>query len=395
MMVKEQKLNILFLSSWYPNRVLPTNGNFVQKHAEAVALKSNVIALFVCSDTSCKKTIEVTEQTINNVFTIIVYYKKEKHFIPVFSFVQKCFRYVRAYSRGFKIVRKHFKRIDLVHHNILYPTGIIALYLNYFKRIPYVVTEHWTGYLPASNIYKGFLRKTITKKIANKASYLIPVSKDLQTAMEHHGFKSNYSIIPNVADVKLFYPLSTKSNNGKIKLLHISTLNDVQKNISGMLRTIAKLSEQRTDFEMWFIGDGDTAPHIKKAMEQGIYNSTVFFDGTKTISEVADIMRNADCFVLFSNYENLPCVMIEALASGIPIVATAIGGIPEHIDSISGILVEPGDEEELLNSLNKIFENIRAGKYDAQQLSNYAKANFSYEKVSEQFHMLYQKVLKN
>jgi len=162
-----------------------------------------------------------------------------------------------------------------------------------------------------------------------------------------------------------------------------------------MLRTIAKLSKQRTDFEMWFMGDGDTAPPIKKAMELGIYNSTVFFDGTKTTTEVADIMRNADCFVLFSNHENLPCVMIEALASGIPIVASAIGGIPEHIDSSSGILVKPGDEEELLNSLNKIFESIRAGKYGAQQLSSYAKANFSYEKVSEQFHVLYQKVLKN
>ena len=162
-----------------------------------------------------------------------------------------------------------------------------------------------------------------------------------------------------------------------------------------MLRTIAKLSKQRTDFEMWFIGDGDTAPHIKKAMDVAIYNSTAFFDGTQTTMQVADIMRNADCFVLFSNHENLPCVMIEAMASGIPIVASSIGGIPEHIDGNSGILVKPKDEEELLNSLNKIFENIRAEKYNAQQLSDYAKANFSYEKVSEQFHVLYQKVLKN
>ena len=93
----KKNFNILFLSSWYPNRVLPTLGNFVQKHAEAVALHSNVIALFVCSDINCKKKIEITESTINNVLTINVYYKKINNTIPVISKLLKAKCYVQCY----------------------------------------------------------------------------------------------------------------------------------------------------------------------------------------------------------------------------------------------------------------------------------------------------------
>ncbi len=393
--IMSNKLNILFLSSWYPNRLLPTLGNFVQKHAEAVAANANVVALFVCSDADCKQKYEVVESTLNNVFTINVYYKKVTHSIPFISSLQKANRYFHAHLIGFKIAKQKLKTIDLVHHNILYPAGIIAWYLKKFKGIPYIITENWTGYLPSKNTKRGWLETMLSKKIACNANYITPVSKDLQDAMKSHGFDTKYEIIYNVTDTKLFYPEKTKKQTDKIKIVHISTLDDAHKNISGMLRVAQKLSKQRTDFEIWFIGDGDTNPHIKTAKDLNIYSSFAFFDGTKTTSEVADIMRNAHCFLLFSNYENLPCVMVEALASGIPIVSSTAGGIPEHISDNLGLLVKPLDEPALLSALNKAIDNIKAGKYNPEELSNYAKNNFSYEKVGEKFVALYSKILKN
>ena len=390
------KLNILFLSSWYPNRVLPTLGNFVQKHAESVALYSNVVALFVCSDNSNKEKYEVIESTLNNVFTINVYYKKVTHSTPILSQIQKANRYINAHLIGLKIANQKFNnKIDLVHHNILYPAGIIAWYLKIFKNIPYIITENWTGYLPSKNTTRGWIEKILSKKIAQNAHYITPVSKDLKDAMISHGFDTNYEIIYNVTDTKLFYPSDSKPLGNKIKIVHISTLDDAHKNISGMLRAAQKLSQTRNDFEIWFIGDGDTQPHIKTATDLNILNSFAFFDGTKTTSQVAEIMRNAHCFLLFSNYENLPCVMVEALASGIPIVSSTAGGIPEHITDKLGILVKPMDEPALLNALNKVIENIKAGKYNSKELANYAINNFSYEKVGEKFVALYGRILAN
>ncbi len=387
------KLNILFLSSWYPNRVLPTLGNFVQKHAEAVALRTNVVALFVCSDNNNTQKYEVVVSTLNGVFTINVYYKKVTHSIPVLSQLQKATRYIKAHLIGLKIVNQKFNRIDLVHHNILYPAGIIAWYLKKFKGIPYIITENWTGYLPSKNTPRGWIERVLSKKIARNASYITPVSKDLRDAMLNLGFDTNYEIIYNVTDTKLFYPTETKKD-GKIKIVHISTLDDAHKNISGMLRVTEKLSKLRNDFEIWFIGDGDSTPHIKTASDLNIHKTFAFFDGTKTTKEVAEIMRNAHCFLLFSNYENLPCVMVEALASGIPIVSSTAGGIPEHITDNLGYLIKPLDEPALLDALNKAIDNIKSGKYNSKELSNYATNNFSYEKVGEKFVALYSRILK-
>ena len=389
----KNKLNILFLSSWYPNRLLPTLGNFVQKHAESVAVHANVAALFVCSDSNNKQKYEVVESTLNGVLTINVYYKKVNHSIPLFSQLQKANRYIKAHLIGLKIANQKFNRIDLVHHNILYPAGIISWYLKKFKGIPYIITENWTGYLPSKKTHRGWLETMLSKKIACNASYITPVSKDLQDAMKSHGFDTNYEIIYNVTDTKLFTPSKENKIPENVKIVHISTLDDPHKNISGMLRVCEKLSRQRSDFEIWFIGDGDTTPHIKTANDLDIHKTFAFFDGTKTTSEVAEIMRNSHCFLLFSNYENLPCVMVEALASGIPIVSSTAGGIPEHITDNLGLLVKPLDEPALLNALNKAINNIKAGKYSSAELNNYAINNFSYEKEGEKFVALYERIL--
>ncbi len=86
--------------------------------------------------------------------------------------------------------------------------------------------------------------------------------------------------------------------------------------------------------------------------------------------------------------------MVEALASGIPIVSSTAGGIPEHITPNLGLLVKPLDETALLNALNKAIDNIKAGKYNSEELRNYAINNFSYEKVGEKFVNLYTKILR-
>ncbi|MFY9310421.1 MAG: glycosyltransferase [Bacteroidia bacterium] len=391
--MKEEKLTVLFLSSWYPSRVMPTLGNFVQKHAEAVAIHSNVIALFACSDSGCKQPFEVVESTINNVYTVNVYYKKVEHSIPFIAQFQKLSRYLKAYKLGLETVEKKARTIDVIHHNILYPAGIIAWYLKKTKGIPYVVSEHWTGYLAYKKTKINAFQKWVSKVVARNADLVLPVSEDLENAMKQQGLSANYEIVYNVTDTRLFYPSGDKPAERKIKFLHISTLDDAHKNISGMLEAVAALYTQRQDFEFWFVGDGDATPHIHTAKKLGIYNSVAFFDGTKTTQEVAELMRHSDCFVLFSNYENLPCVLIEAMASGLPVISSWVGGIPEHITEDFGLLVPPADIQALVSALAEMLEAIRQKKYDKKLLNDYARAYFSYESVSQRIHEVYRQVI--
>ena len=109
---------------------------------------------------------------------INVYYKKVTHSIPLLSQLQKANRYIKAHLIGLKIVNQKFNAIDLVHHNILYPAGVIAWYLKKSKGIPYIITENWTGYLPSKNTHQSWIQKILSKKIARNANCITPVSKD-------------------------------------------------------------------------------------------------------------------------------------------------------------------------------------------------------------------------
>jgi glycosyltransferase involved in cell wall biosynthesis len=372
------------------------NGNFIQKHAEAVALQSEVAALFVCSDPACKTMYEVEQQVINNVFTVNVYYKKVNHKMPLLSQGQRAWRYLHAHFIGYRIAKKKLGGIDMVHHNILYPAGVFAWLLKTLHGYSYIITEHSTEYLPTNRKKFNWIRKTANHFITGKAACITVVSENLKKAMINRGIKADYKIVYNVVNTDLFIPDQNKENKTaetKFKLIHISTLKDEQKNISGMLRTIARLSQQRHDFECWLIGEGDQNPHITLAKELGIYQSTTFFDGIKNTEDIAKIMKSADCLFMFSNYENLPVVIVEALACGVPVLSSDVGGIAEHIHEDNGLLVPAGDEEALLKAFNKMLDNLKENKYNREALRDYAVKNFSYVEVGKKFHHIYSEIL--
>ncbi|HEX7503198.1 MAG TPA: glycosyltransferase family 4 protein, partial [Acidobacteriota bacterium] len=121
-----------------------------------------------------------------------------------------------------------------------------------------------------------------------------------------------------------------------------------------------------------------------------IKDRVVRFHGRKSEAEVAGFMRRADLFLMFSDYENSPCVIAEAFASGLPVVATRTGGIPEHVHDDNGILVAPGDEEGLARALAFVLDH--PGNYDAVKIREYALQNFSPDAVGRRFCDLYRNV---
>jgi glycosyltransferase involved in cell wall biosynthesis len=122
-------------------------------------------------------------------------------------------------------------------------------------------------------------------------------------------------------------------------------------------------------------------------------NDRIIIKGEKTHQEIAKEMQMANAFVLFSNIENLPLVLIEAMATGIPIIATKVGGITELVNDDLGLLVKKGDTNALTNGMKFLMENY--AKYDPSKIRDYAVSNFSYENVGDQFNELYNEIIKN
>ena len=176
----------------------------------------------------------------------------------------------------------------------------------------------------------------------------------------------------------------------KFKFLHVSTLDDDIKNVSGIIQAFSKLQNEKATLKI--IGEGDKS-YIIDLINKYKLNDKIELEGEKTYNEIAIEMQNANAFVLFSNIENLPLVLIEAMSTGMPIITTNVGGIPEIFNSFAGYMIKPKEEEELYLSMKSMIANY--DQFDYKRISNYAIQHFSNEKVAENFNLLYHKMTKN
>ena len=368
---------ILFISSWFPNKLEPTNGNFVQRHAEAVSLLHDVEVLHAIGDFNQKEKFVFDDEMINGIRTLIVYYKNSKN--PLQNFLRR----MKAYQLGFKKMQKP----DLVHGNVLHNNLLFAVYLKKKFGIPFVVTEHWTALREINRNKLPFQKKMIAKFIGNQSSMLLPVSKDLEKGLKSLPIKTKMKVVPNVVDDTVFKPKT--SENEKITFIHVSSLIP-RKNPEKIIEAAINLWEKGFDLNLKIGGDGDIKP-LMNQIEKSSFRDKIEIFGELTISEVAEKMKNADCFILFSDDENQPCVIAESFASGIKVISTNVGGISEFFPDNFGILLEKVDVKLLEEAMIKVLNSeLNSSK---KEISHYAEQTFSKQKIAEKFSEIYNQVL--
>jgi glycosyltransferase involved in cell wall biosynthesis len=390
------RLHILYLPKWYPHKYDPMPGLFIERHGISAQQHADISVLYVHADEHQKKPVyqfEVSEDEPLN--TIRIYYKKATTGIkPLDLLISSC-RFIRAHRKGIKEIRKRFGNFDIIHVHVMTRHGVIALWEKFRRGIPFVITEHWTRYLATSRTFNGTLRKWMSSKVARHASAIMPVTANLRDAMIDCGLKNdNYIVIPNVVDIDMFSPDPNKVAGEKARIIHVSCFDDQQKNISGMSRVIKRLSEERQDFTVDLIGDGpDLKELVDAADELGIKDSFASFLGLREKLELAALMKAADFMIMFSRHENLPVVILESYACGVPVISTDVGGIREHMNKDLGILLESEDEESFYNILNGMLDNYK--NYDAKKIREYAVNHFSNEVIGKQIYEVYASIVKS
>ena len=381
--------NILFIARWYPDRNDPMPGLFILRHAQAVRRIYNVTVLYVTTDVKLKPfRFETEKSNTDGIEEIKIYFGKHpSEFINAFMYA---FHYIRAVYK--------IKRPDMVHVHVLSRTAFPALWLKFTSGIPFIITEHWSRYLPENvkkGAFKGLLRKIFTKYAVAKASAVTTVTRNLAEAMQHLGLHNTYYITPNVADTELFKPAENISNNnGQVKLIHVSCFDEPAKNIKGIVDVLADLAVLKSNFTMTFIGDGPDFEAVKDyAASTGLTGSVLFFTGLLEGMKLVNYMRKADAMVMFSNYENLPCTIVESLCCGVPVVSSDVGGIAEHVTFQNGILVKPADKKALKEAILAIID--RKALFNKDAISQYGKNVFSMDAVGFNFKSIYQKYFRN
>lgn len=378
-----KKLRVLHIASWYPSKVHDSLGNFIQRHIRAISTLHNC-ELWYASPVS------VENPLIGNI-----------EVRDGGGFTEKI-TYPMATKPGVRAVTRSLLRLlpgedvsmpDLIHLHVAFPAGRAARILAERWDLPLVVTEHWTAYHDSQHI--PLWRRMSMRRTAAATSVFCPVTDQLGQKMRE--FKMNnssnsatYKTIPNVVDTDLFTPGEGNSDNC-LKIIHVSSLNESQKNITGILHTMTRLKNSNLEFCIAFVGGSDTEKLNKLksyATGLGLTNTRIKFTGPKSSQEVAEMMKQADGLVLFSRKENFPCVIAEAWATGIPVISTDVGGIAEHMDDSRGMLVKSEDEGALADAIINLKKN-----WDKEAIRKYAVDHFSVDAVAKQYDEAYRVAL--
>jgi glycosyltransferase involved in cell wall biosynthesis len=410
-------MKVLWLCSWYPSTYIYHNGFFVRRQAEAVARFTDVATLHAVEKTADillpdgskrPNTDSSSQRHEGSQFEIII--NKKTHFEVIVAYPKSqnvLLKYIRqfiAYQKGFKALKQTWGTPDLVHLHVIVSAGIYALFLHYVHRLPFLITEHSSMYRAETGVFRrsNWLFKAFVKLCVREAKAIIALSPFYASTMQKHGLNNRFFYVPNVVNTDLFKPQNElnyanlnainriKNELKTIKLIHVSGLHDPIKNVSGILKAIEKLSKKRQDFTLDIIGDPLEQPPYRALVKQLGIEKYIKFYFYLTIEEVAERMQNSDIFVLFSRFEGLPCVILEAMSVGLPVVATETGGISDWITEGSGRLVASENEAALAESLDSMMAHLT--DFDAQKIREKIVETCSYATVGSAIVAIYKEM---
>ena len=387
----KKKPVILWLCSWYPYPASPYHGDFIQRHARAVSAYAEVHVLHIPltgPNEICAALEQKSEQDC------LVEWIRQMEYRPgQFSAVNKLV-YNWKYQQAWQELLHAYIQVNglphLVHVHVAMKAGMAARRFCLAHRLNYVVSEHASLY-DESGIDNWDTRsvyfKHQTRKIMRGAAAVSNVSDRLAQRMSTLLDIAPVQVIRNVVDTKLFYP---GAKPARFRFLHASALGE-QKRPFDMLRAFQQFAEaEELDWELVICGPADTA--LQEWAKVCQVADRIQWRGMISYEAVAAEMRMASALVLFSHHENFPCVVIEALCCGLPVLASDVGGVAEAISSDNGILVSSQAEiPELSKALSTMYH--RADSFDRDQMAQTARMLYSYQTIGKEFSDWYQQVL--
>ncbi len=377
-------MKVLFITSWYPTKEIPTRGIFVREHAKAVRLYDEVLVLHCVEGASpCGKLWRLEEEKDAGLTEGIPTYRLQRRRspIPKTSYLVHLWTVFRAFRQ---IAAQGF-RPDIIHAHV-YTAGLPAVLIAKLHRLPVVVTEQYSGF---RRKLLGCMDLRLARLAFRWADVVLPVSKSLQQAIEGCGIRARFQVVPNVVDTALFHPaVAPPPRNQENRLLVVCMLDPSHnKGLPHLLHALAQLGRKRIDWHLDIVGDGPArAPYEHLTKDLGLLER-VTFHGYRCKKEVADFMRRADVLVLPSLIETFSAVAAEALATGTPVLATRCGGPEEFVTDSVGMTVPPGDAEALNDGLEKMLRQLN--QFSPPTISRYAHERFGPEPVGARLHTLY------
>ena len=273
---------------------------------------------------------------------------------------------------------------DVIHAHE-YQAGRTALLLGRLVRAPVVVSEH----------YSGFALGTLPPRERQRAGGCssVPRLSARRVATSCRGSSRSHPQHDSSPSRTRSTPISSGLRTGEqpcgatrpLRLVTVGSLVEI-KGHRYLLEALARSVPDR-DLELDLVGAGLLRDQLSALARSLELEGRVRFHGSKTHRGVAAVLREAHVFVLPSLWENMPCALLEAMACGLPSVATRVGDVSEPVDEDAGVVVSPGSAEELAAGIAAV--ESRLDRYDRFGLAARTAATFGNAAICDRWTAVY------
>ena len=387
-------MKVLIISRGVPTAKAPLNGIF--EWDQALALKNaNVDVAFLALDFR-----KITEKR----FWGIRRYVREG--ISVFELSLPTGVYRRALGllqfwckQMYKRVEKHWGKPDVLHSHF-YFMGAIAAQLPALSGVPLVHTEH-SSKLNKSLDAISSLDKELAQKAFAAASVITTVSTAYASVLAQN-FAVRAQVLPNVVALSPSGTFSLSVNNtstGSVTegepitpFTWVSVGRLIQpKGFDTLFEAFAQTLKEDANQQLQIVGDGPYRGALQTKIQQLHLTDKVKLLGAMPRNKVQECLANAHAFVLLSQSETFGVSYIEAMALGLPVVATCCGGPSDFVNATNGCLVPVGDAAKAADAMCKI--KAQYATYQPQQIANEVLQKYAPASVAKQLITQYQMLL--
>jgi len=378
-------MHVLVLPSWYRTPECPWSGIFFENHAVALARAGARVGVAFVERRSLRSLspanvgeshFQVARSEERGVTALrLKGWNTLGQTLPgakIWAVMSE--RLVRTYVQRFGVP-------DVLHAHAALWAGTVAVRMGRILSRPSVVTEH------SSLVLRGDLEPRERREAARvycEADQILAVSEPLLAAVGSVAGGRRGRVVPNAVDCEFFTRPPVARRQSPFTFLSACNL-VAGKRLDHLIRAFATASQIRSDLRVVIVGAGPEEGALRRLAQACGVAPLVTFAGGLPPEGVRERMWNANALVLSSAAETFGVVVVEALATGIPVISTRCGGPEDIVEPGLGLLVNRDDEE----GLAKAMLDIAGQSYSEGALRDRMMARYSFEKVARDLLSVY------
>ncbi len=381
------------MPSWYPSQVDPTAGTFFRDRAKILqryGFKVVVITSLIHSHKMLYRSdhpplISASQGREQGVLT---YRQESINWFPKLPLLTHLFYQQRIISLFKRAVTTQGAPQMVFINSSLWAGAAMGRFLMQ-QGIPYVISEHLKEFLPPVRL--TYLQRKCINRAYRYTHGIIATSTALKKAIaaQFPEARGKLTVIPNPAEVTAFEIHHSFPSPGLFRFVAIALFRP-EKRLEILIRAFAQIADYQPGITLDLIGDGALRQDLKAlAQELGI-SRQVSFCGYLSKTAVARKLAQMHCLVLSSEEETFGVALVEAMAAGLPVIATRCGGPQDIIRPETGMLVEPNNVKALAAAMIGMMENY--AQYSPDQIRAVAEKHYSDRAFASAINQLFNKI---